>query len=556
MPFLKPPPFKLSSADREIWLPGSEDFSLWCQYYLGGWKPLPYQVYFHEAPQKQKILVAGIRTGKTMGVAAGFCHYLMYHPNARIANASISADQATIVYHAMLDFCNRKNLARWVEHTERHPYPLIRFVNGAEAWFRSVGYEGELWRGHEFDWINLDEGSYVSSTVAITTLEGRLLGSYQVYGEQVERDRLFTITTSPRGKTWLFERWKLGDPKFYGARPDKYLSMRARTRDNVHLSREAIEDLESRMTPRQIQQELDGLFVDSEGAQFAYEDIMRTCTTSQWTEAGEIVEAHPEVDELVREVERYLADHASRARREDLDYYFLEPQADHIYVQSWDVGKKPNKLGRNASVGGVLDISRKPWKLVAYRYAPGVNYTSTLEYIKEWHRFYSQGSCTCETVIDATGTQDILNESLEVVDRIRVEGFNYTSSSKPQVVHSLAMTLEKGWLVMPFIRRMVDQLQGYELPDDKIPQDLVMMLGQACLVGRRHYGDLGLDRTRDANVFGSHRRADRSNAEAAQAVLDNYRARREASRGQRSGRSGGRSGRDRWEAILRSRLGD
>lgn len=529
-------PLKLGAADREIYIPAANDLTLWTRYYFDGWTPLDYQHRYYHAKQKKKILVAGIRTGKTMGIAAGFCHYMFYHKKCRIANASISADQANIVFQAMLDFCERPRLAKFVEHTERHPYPLIRFVNGAECWFRSVGYEAELWRGWEFDWINIDEAAYVSNAIAITTLEGRLLGSYNVDGVDRQRAGLFTMTTSPRGKTWLYDRWKRGDPDFYGSQPDRFLSMRARTRDNIHLSEEAIAELEDAMTERQRQQELEGLFVDSEGAQFGYEDIMRSCTPTIYNSLGEIVEAHPHVDDLSERVKEFLKDHAARSRREDIDYFELEPERGHNYVQSWDLGKRPNKLGRNASVGCVFDITKTPWKMVGYRYAPGASWSMSQEYIKEWHHYYGRGEGACETILDASGAGDVVNEHLTETERIPVEGLVYTTGSKPQVIQSLALALENSWFVMPFIRRAVDQLQAYELPDDKIPQDVVMSLGQACLVGRRHHGYIR-EHKKNVPVIATSRQ------ERDAPQMSRYNQRRAANRGARTQRARTRVGR-------------
>jgi hypothetical protein len=429
-----------------------------------------------------------IPTHNSALVAAGFVHFAMYNPRCRIANASISADQAAIVYNNALDFVSRDKFQHLVKHVQRHPYPSITLFNDAQLWFRSIGYEAELWRGHEFDWINVDEAGYVPRQAAIDTLIGRLLGVRHVNGVPIQRSGLFTMTTSPKGKSWLFDWWKRGDPKFRGADLTKYFSLRARTRDNTYLSREAIEDLEASYTERQRQQELEGLFVDSADTVFPYEQIMWACNDVDVSGTREF--DRPEVASLVSEIHEWLAKKKMSYQDGDLSYYSLEPERDHVYINSWDLGKKPTRSGRNALVGGVLDITELPWKLVAYRYIQGSSFGAANEYIKEWHHKYSNRAY-CETVIDATGKGDPVNERLEEEERIPVEGIIYSAVTKPQLVMAAQMAFENGWIVFPFIRQMVDQLQAYELMDKEIPQDIVMMLSQALFRARQRTGVIG-----------------------------------------------------------------
>lgn len=517
-------PFKLKETDRELLTAARENITLFTQWYFDGWTPIPWQHEFVHAPQKRKMVVAGIRSGKTKIAAAGFLHYMFFNPGCRIANASISADQANIVYYDCLDFAQRPRFQHWVEDVQRHPYPRIRLINGSEAWFRSIGYEAELWRGHEFDLINIDEAAYVTNEMAIKTLEGRLLGSYQIAGLTKQRAGILWMTTSPKGRTWLYERWKLGDPDYPGCQLDRYWSKRARTFDNPNISPEALQDLMSGWTQKMIDQELNGVFVDSDGAQFSYEDVMDACTPTVRDLEGSVVSGRVEVDHLVRQVHDFFeARNASKSRREDMDFYELEPEKGHYYVNSWDLGKRPNKLGRNATVGGVVDITERPWRLVAYRYSPGTSYSQSQTYIEEWDAKYNQNAI-CQSVIDATGKGDVMNEELTDQKRIDVEGIVYSASTKPLMIDSLRIALERKQLVFPFIRRMVDQLQSYEYPDDKIAQDIVMMLAQAAHVGRIRSGEVGKKASHERAIIATARQSMNS------AAMDRLRQRRQAVR--------------------------
>jgi hypothetical protein len=54
---------------------------------------------------------------------------------------------------------------------------------------------------------------------------------------------------------------------------------------------------------------------------------------------------------------------------------------------------------------------------------------------------------------------------------------------------------------MPFIRRAVDQLQSYELPDDKIAQDIVMTLAQAAFRARQRSGEVSKVRAIEKRII-------------------------------------------------------
>lgn len=494
--------FALKDYDKAFLRDGPDDFFAWCRFYFQDWEPFPYQEYFYTAPQKDKLLIAGIRTGKTAGVAAAFLHYAWRNPGRRLANASLSADQANVVYNECLGLASRNRFQHWIRKVERHPYPKIVFENDTEIWFRSVGYEAELWRGWEFDWINIDEAAYITHEMAIKTLQGRLLG--------VGRAGIFTMTSTPKGKGWLFERWKKGDPNYIGAQPEKYLSMRARTRDNTKLPQDVIATLEEGYTYRLKMQELEGLFLDSSDTIFPSEQILEACST-----------IHPEVVILNERVKQWLLSHRMGNvyfGAGELTRYELDPEEGHHYLCSWDLGKKTSQSGRGATVGGVVDISTKPWRLVGYRWESGAGYMRAMEWIKEYQDKYSlRGKARCDTIIDATGKGDVVNEELEERDKIGVDGIIYSAATKPQLIHAVQLMFERRQIRMPFIKRLVDQFQGYELDDKDLPQDIVMMLAQAAFRARQMTGD-GLSKEVKKAVIASFHKPDVS--------MDRYNKRR------------------------------
>ena len=475
--------FALTSLDKEILTHCEYDIGLWMTGYFDG-VVFPYQQYFYHAPQRDKMLVAAIRTGKSELASFGFLHYMQFHPGSQLLNTSISSEQAKIVYNNCLRYCSAPRFSHWVDRVQSSPYPLIRLVNGATAHFRSIGYDAELIRGFEFDLINVDEAAYVTREAAITTLKGRLLGVNPQTGRP--RAGLFWQISSPKGKGWLFERWKKGDPKYSIAQPQHYLSLRATIWDNPLLSEEQIKQVMEDYTDAMIRQELYGEFVEDMDAIFPYHLFMAGCEPMD-----------PSVKALYREIEAYndrmVASGERRAGSirgeagltEDITHYECEPRPGHRYVSSWDLGKKTTRKGRNAMVGMVYDITHEPWTQVAFLYREGMGYVEVKAKIEEWHAKYSYSGASCKTVIDSTGKGDVLEEFIEREQTVDdLEGIVYSEANKPNLVHAGKLAVERGLTRYPFIKRMADQFTNYVIYDKEIAQDIVMTYCQAMYTAR------------------------------------------------------------------------
>jgi hypothetical protein len=391
-----------------------------------------------------------------------------------LLNTSISSEQAKIVFTKCVERAKHPNFSHWVEHIQSSPYPMIRLVNKAELWFRSAGYEAELLRGYEFDCINFDEAAYCTRETTIKTLKGRLLGINPY--TNMPRLGYFWMTSSPKGQGWLFERWKKGDPQFIGSRPDRYLSLRATIFDNPLLSQEQIAETMADYTDAMIRQELLGEFLENELAVFPWHLVMSACD-----------DQHREVRWMYEEIKKWNEQHEHTASfrsdaglAEDITHYELEVQAGHQYVSSWDLGKKPTKSGRNATVGMLYDITHEPWSQVGYFYKEGMGYVDAKSLIERWHEKYSGRGSLCHTIIDSTGKGDVLQEFMERERSVDdLEGIVYSSASKPNLLHAGKIMLEHGNVRFPFIRKVVDQLTNYVHFDEKIAQDCVMAFCQA-----------------------------------------------------------------------------
>lgn len=469
--------FSLKPYDRELIAASFDDISLWYQGYFDR-TLFPWQRYFLEYPAKDRMAIAGIRSGKSYVAAVLLLHFAQVRPWSMLLNTCFTVEQAKIVYRTICELCELPRFRHWVANIERSPYPAVHLVNGSEIWFRSVGYEAESLRGYEFDAINADECSYIRSRQTIATLQGRLLGKNQRTGET--RYGLFSQISSPDGKgTWVYDRWKLGDPAYPGADPTKYLSLRIRTFDNPLLDREALAHVMAGYTEAQRRQELEGEFLDKEGAVFRMDDITDACSDlhkpvrdltaqiRQWQERGRPKRKAVEDDVLARAAE--LAQYA------DLLHFELDPAPGRRYLQSWDLGKKATEKGRNAAVGMIFDITDVPWLMVGFKYCPNQPYLRTIEDITRLHEKYNGDSYDCHTVIDATGAGgDVINEILTEEKHLKIDALTITGTNKPDIINAGVLALERTRVHFPFIKRFVDQLSWYVRDDKEIAQDCVI----------------------------------------------------------------------------------
>lgn len=119
--------------------------------------------------------------------------------------------------------------------------------NGTTILFRS-GDDPDRLRGPNLNWFWMDEGAYCHESVFDVML-GRI---------RVDPINAW-LTTSPNRKNWVYRAFGPNNP--YG-----YTLHNASTRDNHHLPPEYVENLSAKYSTAYAQQEIDGKFVDFEGA--------------------------------------------------------------------------------------------------------------------------------------------------------------------------------------------------------------------------------------------------------------------------------------------------
>jgi predicted phage terminase large subunit-like protein len=190
-------------------------------------------------PAKIKAFVGGIGSGKTF---AGVLQVLR-QPAGTVG---------TIVAptYPMLRDATYKTFTEIAQPLIRK-FNETRFIatlrNGTEILFRS-GDDPDRLRGPNLNWFWLDEGAYCDENVFDVML-GRI---------RVDPANAW-VTSSPNRKNWLYRSFGPNNP--YG-----YSLHQSSTRSNFHLPKDYVQTLANRYSSAFAEQEIEGRFVDLEGA--------------------------------------------------------------------------------------------------------------------------------------------------------------------------------------------------------------------------------------------------------------------------------------------------
>jgi predicted phage terminase large subunit-like protein len=189
---------------------------------------------------KIKAFVGGIGSGKTFAGVLQLLQQPAGSIGAVVAPTYPMLRDATII--AFKQICAPLILS-WKES----PSISATLRNGTTVLFRS-GDEPDRLRGPNLNWFWMDEGAYCDESVFDV-----MLGRIRV------DPRNAWVTSSPNRKNWLYRAFGPGNP--YG-----YSLHTASTRDNYHLPKDYVDSLVTRYSSSFAEQEIEGRFVDFEGA--------------------------------------------------------------------------------------------------------------------------------------------------------------------------------------------------------------------------------------------------------------------------------------------------
>jgi phage terminase large subunit-like protein len=204
--------------------------------------PTPKQRAFLTAPERMRLYTGGVGAGKTFAGAievfrqpAGSTGMVVAPTYTMLKDASFKTFRE--VADPLLRSLNKSEMT-------------ATLCNGTEILFRSADKPERL-RGPNLGWVWLDEGAYCKRETWDVLL-GRV---------RLDPGRMW-VTTTPRGQNWVYDVF--GPPN----RGPEQALFRAATTENPHLPDHHIEALRERYTQEQAMQELEGEFIEVEGAVF------------------------------------------------------------------------------------------------------------------------------------------------------------------------------------------------------------------------------------------------------------------------------------------------
>lgn len=198
------------------------------------------QAEFVYSKARVTVFHGGVGSGKTFAGAVKALVTALENPKTRGLVVAPT-------YRILKDATLHTALQVWGEYVVsavRSQDMSVEFINGSEVLFRSATHPDRL-RGITCSWLWVDEAAYVSEDaydVALGRLRGGISGGARVW-----------LTTTPCGKNWVS---RLSEAKY----------VRAPTGSNVFLPEDYLLALRERYSSAFALQELEGEFIDAEGA--------------------------------------------------------------------------------------------------------------------------------------------------------------------------------------------------------------------------------------------------------------------------------------------------
>ncbi len=379
----------------------------------------------------ENLLHCGNRWGKSLVQAIKIAHRLIFQirnplydrdQHYVIANVSITLDQARIIFNEVVRLLRR--LPYWdylIEDLVVTPFPMLRLTNGSVLWARSTQRRGEYLLGHDFDFISFDEAAF--EPAADYVVEEVLMMRV------VDRAGQIDYVSTPRGKNWFYRK-----AQEIRSRGEGGYVQRGDSRDNPHLPTDYLERTITRLSPQRRAQNIEGQFIDLGNEVLREEDIQRALAL--WV-----------VPQVFRPV-----DTALKSRGTNL----AEPTKGRHYVHGWDLARK-----RTWTVGITLDITDRPFQLVAFERFQHRSWPAVITAIRQRHAQYGG-----RVIIDATGLGDVV---LSELTDIGAQGFNFGErggKAKSELVATLEHAFVTGQIGIPMIEVTTADGDYWSLPNE------------------------------------------------------------------------------------------
>lgn len=204
----------------------------------------PQRVFWKDSA-RFRAFIGGVGSGKTRAGAVEVLRMPAQSVGMVVAPTYPMLREATLA--TFLELAQRGNVLSSFNKAEM----TATLIDGKRIIFRSTEYPDRL-RGPNLGWFYLDEA-------AMMDVEAWLI----MIGRLREQPGRAWVTSTPRGKNWLWETFTHGG--------EDYAVIRSSSRDNPFLPPAFIHSLERSYTSDWLRQEVEGEFIDPAGALFRRE---------------------------------------------------------------------------------------------------------------------------------------------------------------------------------------------------------------------------------------------------------------------------------------------
>jgi len=427
----------------------------------------PWQLSAHHAPQSDLVIVGGMGSSKTLGIAMSAVTHCATTPDFKFLNVAPVSWQSKQMYDEIIRWAGGtlfEERLLWKAVTKPYPQLTIKYRYYNEAGrivthtssleFMSTDENGKkilTWSG---DWVNIDQGESVPDiSEALVNLGTRVRGS--VKGREVMGRLSITANSAENPELW----WLLDQAK---VSPETSLSFLISTYNNKNLTPKQIKAFERRLgnDPVKIAQHMRAERPIGGGHEFSSSLV-----------AGCVNEGLDQIMESALKVSRPGFFHGDMERA-GCTWWAMPPEKLRVYFIVGDPGqgKPPYRNAPCIMVFDTTEYPEKPATLRAFWWGDGGGMYSP--FIDQYVFLFKLYNCVVGGY-DSTAGQKVHSE-LSFPQSLNIVPIDMSGVKKNSFMVTLKLMMAKGRVNFPRnIKGIIHQFAQYVLPDTKIAQDIV-----------------------------------------------------------------------------------
>ena len=425
-----------------------------------------WQLLFHHAKQNSIVVIGGMGSSKTSGVAVSALVWATTTPDFKFLCVAPTSNQANQMYSFLVTtmggtLFEERFIAReptggntpkiFIDYKlpdGRKVSSIMEFLSAADDAVRIKNYEGDM--------VVLDQAEMMDNLVdTISKLGTRVRGKVK---KRFRLGRLVLIANAEDNP----ELWYQAD--LAEEYPDTNLTILVSTYSNKNVSAEQLLDFERRLgnDPAAIDQHLKGLRPMGAGIEFSaslVKEMLNDVLDSIMLERVE----HEDPQFIYRKDD---------TKKADVVQWEMPPEKDRVYYVCGDPGTG-HPPGRNSPVVRVWDVTNYPQAPAVLRAFwwgnGGGKYDAFLSQFKYYIEYYH----AMLGAYDATSGQKVLSET-SFLTLPNVVPIDMGGIKKKSYIMLLKLMMQSHRIQTPAkIKGQNYQYSKYHLPDDKLSQDIV-----------------------------------------------------------------------------------